>query len=57
MARILENKKGKRNIILTTDDVISVLKEYQSAVKGAKSYTEIRQFLNGKTFCLPEDLV
>ena len=57
MARILENTKGRRNVILTADDVLSVVREYQNLTSGIKSYESIRKILKGNKFYLPEDLV
>lgn len=57
MARILENTKGRRNVILTADDVLSVVREYQNLTSGIKSYEAIREILKGNKFYLPEDLV
>lgn len=57
MARILENKKGKRNVLLTTDDVLSVVREYQKITSGVKSYDKIREILEGNRFYLPEEII
>lgn len=57
MARILENSSGRRSIILSTDDVISIVREYQKITYGINSYGQIRQKLNSKKICLPEEIV
>ena len=57
MARILENKKGRRNIALTTDDVILVVQEYQKLAQGMRDYEQIRRALNRNKIYLPEELV
>lgn len=57
MARILENKKGRRNIALTTDDVIMVVQEYQKLAQGRRDYEQIRRVLNRNKIYLPEELV
>lgn len=57
MARILENKEGRRNILLTTDDILSVVREYQKLTKGIKSYNLIREVLQNNKFYLPEELI
>ena len=57
MARILENKKGRRNIALTTDDVIRVVREYQNLAQGTRDYEQIRRVLNRNKIYLPEELV
>lgn len=56
MAKIIENKKGRRLIRLSTDDVISVVREYQNTVVKADSYSEIRQKLDSAELYLPEDV-
>lgn len=57
MARIIENTTGRRNVVLTEDDVLSVVREYQTLTFGIKSYNEIREVLKENKFYLPEDLV
>lgn len=57
MARIIENETGNRRIIkMTTDDVISVVKEYQKHVKIRSSYEEIRNQLEDYVIFIPEDV-
>ncbi len=56
MARIIENETGRRNVILTEDDVLSIVREYQTLTCGIKSYEEIRGVLRENKFYLPEDL-
>lgn len=57
MARILENEKGRRTIVLTTDDVLALIKEYQAITNGLHSYDEIRTALNNNKLFLPEEIV
>ena len=57
MARILENRRGRRNVLLTTDDILSVVREYQKITSGVKSYDEIREILEGNRFYLPEEII
>lgn len=57
MARILENQNGRRNIALTTDDVIMVVQEYQKLAQGMREYEQIRRVLNRNKIYLPEELV
>lgn len=57
MARILENRNGRRNIALTTDDVIMVVREYQKLAQGMRDYEQIRRALNRNKIYLPEELV
>ncbi len=57
MAIIVENKSGRRNIRLNTNDVIDIVREYQNISKNALSYEEIRNRLNKVEFYLPEDII
>jgi len=57
MARIIENDYGKRSVILSTDDVISVVKEYQTVSSGCKNYEDVRNKLNKKNIFLPEEFI
>jgi len=56
MARIIENKNGRRLIKMSTDDIISVVREYQNVVKRPKTAEGIRFVLNQSCMYLPEDL-
>lgn len=56
MAKILENKLGRKSIKLSTDDIISIVKEYQNITKNSYSYGEIRDKLNKFTIIIPEDI-
>ena len=56
MAKIIENKKGRRLIRLSADDIISVVREYQTSTIGKKNYYEIRAELERKEVYLPEDI-
>lgn len=55
MATIIENMHGRRTIRVSTDDVISIIKEYQEAAYGCNSYDEIRERLSRKDLYIPED--
>ena len=57
MARILENENGKRTVILTADDIISVVREYQKAAFNSASYEQIRKYLSEKQICIPEEFL
>ncbi len=57
MARILENEFGRRNILLTTDDILTLVKEYQTITQNAKSYDEVRRLLNCRKIYVPEEIV
>lgn len=56
MARIIENAFGRRNIKVSTDDVISIVREYQQLVGVGKNYDEIRNILDRSHIFLVEDL-
>ena len=57
MAKIIENKKGRRLIQMSVDDIISVVREYQRVVSHCpKSSDEIRSVLNRESMFLPEDI-
>lgn len=57
MARIIESETGSRRIIkMSTDDVISVVREYQKHVKFRKNYEEIRNQLEDCVIFIPEDV-
>lgn len=56
MARIIESFDGSRRIIkMSTDDVISVVKDYQRIVPRNSSYEEIRDCLSDRVIYIPED--
>ncbi len=55
MAEILENLNGRRVIKISTDDIISIVREYQNTVCGMTSYAEIRNALDNKDLYIPED--
>ena len=57
MARIIENLDGKRKMVkLSTDDVISIVREYQQVTGGCKSFSEIRSKLSDRIFFIPEEI-
>ena len=57
MAKIIEsNKNERRTISLTTDDIISIVQEYQQLTKGLKYLESIRDILSDKVLYLPESL-
>lgn len=56
MAKIIEkNRKTRRQILLSSYDVISIVRNYQYLTKNIKSYEEIIEKLNENYFYLPED--
>lgn len=56
MARIIENDFGRRNIKVSTDDIISIVREYQRIVGTSKNYEEVRKILDRNNVFLVEDL-
>ncbi len=56
MATIIENLHGRRLIRISTDDVISIVKEYQQKACESSSYDETRKKLDEAEIYLPEDL-
>ena len=57
MARIIETQKGSRRIIkLTTDDIISVVKDYQRIVPRFSNSKDVRDYLSDTVIFIPEDL-
>ena len=57
MARIIENEVGKRRLIrMSTDDVISVVREYQRVVKLRSSSEEVRNQLEDCVIFITEDV-
>ena len=55
MAEIIENMNGRRFIRVSTDDIISLVREYQQYACESSSYREIREKLDKKDIYLPED--
>lgn len=56
MAAIIENMHGRRLIRISTDDVISIVKEYQNYACTSNSYQETREKLDKAEIYIPEDL-
>ena len=57
MARIIETDgTGRRIIKMTTDDIISVVQDYQNLVHRGANYNEIRNCLENAVIYIPEDL-
>ena len=55
MAKIVENLSGRRLIRISTDDMISLVREYQSLTHNINDYETIRKVLSSNCFYLPED--
>ena len=56
MATIVENMHGRRIIKISTNDVISIVREYQIASTSSESYRETREKLDKAEIYIPEDL-
>ena len=56
MAKIIENKIGRRMVKMSVNDIISVVREYQRVVQNPKTYEGIRALLQHTTMYLPEDI-
>lgn len=57
MAQIIENLHGRRSIRVSTDDIISLVREYQSVACSAKNYEDLRTKLDKKELFIPEDVL
>ena len=57
MAKIIDNVNGRRSILLCTDDVIDIVREYQSLTNECTNYNDIREKIDKKLFYLPEDII
>ncbi len=56
MATIIENLNGRRLIRVSTDDIIALVREYQTVQCNTKCYEQTRKELDKKNIYLPEDL-
>lgn len=56
MAQVIENLSGRRQIRLSTDDIIHLVREYQNITAGSSSYEQIRSVLDDCLFYLPESV-
>lgn len=56
MAKILENKNGRRTIKLNTEDIITIVREYQNYTHSCSNYNEIRNKLSTIDMYIPEDM-
>lgn len=56
MARIIENETGSRRLIkMSTDDILSVVKDYQRIVPRFSSYEDARSYLADTVIFIPEE--
>lgn len=57
MARIIESQNSDRRIIkMSTDDIISIVKDYQRIVPRFSTEKEARDYLSDKVVFIPEDI-
>ena len=57
MARILESQNGTRRLIkMSTDDIISVVKDYQRIVPRFSNEKDARDYLMDAIIFIPEDV-
>lgn len=57
MARIIENLDGKRRMIkMSVDDILSVVREYQTKIPRFSSNCEVRDCLSDMVIYIPEDV-
>ena len=57
MARIIESSYGGRRMIkMSTDDILSVVRDYQRLAAKSSKYKEIRILLEDTVIYLPEDV-
>ena len=57
MARIIESAAGgRRTIKLSSDDIISIVREYQRIVSRQEKLIDIRNLLENNLICIPEDV-
>ena len=57
MARIIESGSStRRTIKLSTDDILSVVREYQRIVKRNSDYYDTRNLLEDTVIYVPEDV-
>ncbi len=57
MARIIESENGGRRIIkMSVDDILSVVRDYQTIVPRFSSAEDTRNYLSDTVIYLPEDI-
>jgi len=57
MARIIEAQKGSRRLIkLSTEDIISIVRDYQRIVPRFSTMSETRDFLSDTVIFIPEEV-
>ena len=56
MARIIETSEKRRIIKMSTDDIISIIKDYQRIVPRFSTETDARNYLADSVIFIPEDI-
>jgi len=57
MARIIESfTNNRRTIKLSTNDILSVVKDYQRIVPRGINYEAVREYLEDTVIYLPEEI-
>lgn len=56
MAKIIENSSVRRMVKLSADDVLAVIKHYQTVTRGFKEAQIVRLLLKDAEFYLPEEI-
>lgn len=56
MAKIIENTTIRRTIKLNVDDIINIIKQYQTVTKGCNDTQIVRDILKNSSFYIPEEI-
>ena len=57
MARIIESETGTRRIIkMSTEDILSIVRDYQRIVPRFSNLEEARNFLSDTVIFIPEEV-
>ncbi len=57
MARIIESQNGGRRIIkMSVDDIISIVREYQTIIPRFSDIADVRNRLSDTVIFIPEDV-
>ena len=56
MARIIESETGRRTIRMSTNDIISIVREYQRIVPRGAELNDIINCLNDTVIFIPEEV-
>lgn len=57
MARIIESQSGTRRLIkMSVDDIISIVRDYQSIVPRNASIEDVRSYLSDTVIFIPEEI-